>query len=48
VEIFLSKAEAITVEATLPEMRSDLASLVDLLDVRYWHELPSVVSSTKR
>jgi hypothetical protein len=40
--------EAITVEATLPEMRSDLASLVDLLDVRYWHRLLSVVSSTKR
>ena len=40
--------EAITVEATLPEMRSDLASLVDLLDVRYWHRLLSVVSSTER
>jgi hypothetical protein len=37
--------EAITVEATLPEMRSDLASLTELLDVRYWHRLVSVVSS---
>jgi hypothetical protein len=39
--------EAITVEATLPEMHNDLASLVDLLDVRYCHWLLSVVSSTK-
>jgi hypothetical protein len=39
--------EAITVEATLPEMRSDLASLVDLLEVRDWHRLLSVVSSTE-
>jgi hypothetical protein len=38
--------EAIIVEATLPEMRSDLASLVDLLGVRYSHRLLSVVSST--
>jgi len=38
--------EAITVEATLREMRSDLASLVDLLDVRHLHWLLSVVSST--
>jgi hypothetical protein len=36
--------EAITVEATLPDMRSDLASLVDLLEVRCWHRLLSVVS----
>jgi hypothetical protein len=39
--------EAITVEATLPEMHNDLASLVDLLDVRHWHRLLSVASSTK-
>jgi hypothetical protein len=39
--------EAITIEATLSEMRSDLASLVDLLNVRYWHQLLSVVSSTR-
>lgn len=39
--------EAITVEATLPEMRSDLASLVDLLEVRYWHRLLTVVCSSK-
>jgi hypothetical protein len=40
--------EAITVEATLPEMRRDLASLVELLDVRRWHRLLSVVSSIER
>lgn len=39
--------EAITVEATLPEMRNDLASLVELLEVRNWHRLLSVVSSTR-
>jgi hypothetical protein len=38
--------EAITVEATLSEMRSDLASLVDVLNVHHWHRLLSVVSST--
>ncbi len=38
--------EAITVEATLLEMRGDLASLLELLDVSYWHRLLSVVSST--
>lgn len=40
--------EAITVEATLSEMRSDLASLVELLDLRPWHRLLSVASSAKR
>lgn len=37
--------DAITVDATLVEMRGDLASLVDLLDVRRWHWLLSVVTN---
>jgi hypothetical protein len=39
--------EAITIESTLEEMNADLASLVEVLEVRHWHRLLSIASSAQ-